>query len=78
MPHTKVALMPALWSMVLFLWCLRDVIRWLQAGQTPLLLAVRKNNVAMVRELAQARVDVNHMEQVSIVVCRSLCYRTCW
>ena len=37
----------------------------LQAGQTPLLLAVRKNNVAMVRELAQVRVDVNHMEQVS-------------
>ena len=37
----------------------------LQAGQTPLLLAVRKNNVAMVRELAQARVDVNHIEQVS-------------
>ena len=38
---------------------------WLQAGQTPLLLAVRKNNVAMVRELTRARVDVNHMEQVS-------------
>ena len=37
----------------------------LQAGQTPLLLAVRKNNVAMVRELVRARVDVNHMEQVS-------------
>ena len=35
-----------------------------QNGQTPLLLAVRKNNVAMVRELIAARVDVNQMEKV--------------
>ena len=33
-------------------------------GQTPLLLAVRKNNVAMVKELIGAGVDVNKMEQV--------------
>ena len=45
---------------------------WLQAGQTPLLLAVKKNNVAMVRELARVRVDVNHMEQVSSYLQRPL------
>ena len=37
---------------------------YLQAGQTPLLLAVRKNNMAIVRELVNARVDVDHMYEV--------------
>ncbi|CAI8018725.1 hypothetical protein GBAR_LOCUS11348 [Geodia barretti] len=32
-------------------------------GQTPLLLAVTKNNVAMVKEVIGAGVDVNKMEQ---------------
>jgi ankyrin repeat protein len=34
-----------------------------KAGQTPLLLAVWKNNMAIVRELVNARVDVDHMYQ---------------
>ena len=36
----------------------------LQGGQTPLLLAVRKNNTALVKELVRAKVNVNHIEQV--------------
>ena len=50
------------------------MICWLQEGQTPLLLAVKKNNVAMVRELTRVRVDVNHMEHVSHPVFSCLCY----
>ena len=38
-----------------------------QAGQTPLLLAVLKNNMAMVQELVLAGVDVNHSEKASDV-----------
>ena len=36
----------------------------LQAGQTPLLLAVRNNNVVIVKELVGAKVDVNYLDQV--------------
>ena len=36
-----------------------------QSGQTPLLLAVKNNNVGIVGELVGARVDVNQMEVVS-------------
>ena len=36
-----------------------------QDGQTPLLLAIRKKNTAMVRELVTAGVDGNYMEEVS-------------
>ena len=35
-----------------------------QRGQTALLQAVRHKNLEMVRELVQANVDVNQMEQV--------------
>ena len=35
-----------------------------QEGQTPLLLAVRNNNIAIVRELVAARVDVDYMQEV--------------
>ena len=35
-----------------------------QDGQTPLLLAVRKRNIAIARELLEAEVDVNYIEQV--------------
>ena len=35
-----------------------------QDGQTPLLLAVRKRNIAVVRELLGAEVELNHMEKV--------------
>ena len=35
-----------------------------QDGQTPLLLAVRKRNIAIVRELLGAEVALNHMEEV--------------
>ena len=33
-------------------------------GQTPLLLAVQNNNLAIVRELVAARVDVDYMQEV--------------
>ena len=35
-----------------------------QEGQTPLLLAVQNNNIAIVRELVAARVDVDYMQEV--------------
>ena len=38
-----------------------------QAGHTPLFLAVLNNNTVMVGELIQARVDVNHLNEVSDV-----------
>ena len=36
-----------------------------QEGQTPLLLAVRKRNIAMAKELLGAGADPNHIEEVS-------------
>ena len=35
-----------------------------QEGQTPLLLAIRKNNTAMVKELVRAGADVDYMAHV--------------
>ena len=34
-------------------------------GQTPLLLAIRKKNIAIVSEVVAVRADVNYMEDVS-------------
>ncbi|CAI8034155.1 Putative ankyrin repeat protein L93, partial [Geodia barretti] len=42
-------------------------------GQTPLLLAVRKYNVAMVKELIGAGVDVNKMEQEGLSALMMCC-----
>ena len=36
-----------------------------QDEQTPLLLAIRKKNIAIVRELVTVGADVNYMEDVS-------------
>ena len=41
-----------------------DLFIYSQDGQTPLLLAVRKRNIAIVRELLGAEVALNHMEKV--------------
>ena len=41
------------------------VCSYIQEGQAPLLLAVRNNNIAIVRELIAARVDVNCVHEVS-------------
>ena len=45
----------------------RILLHFLQRGQTPLLLATRKKNIVMVKELVEAEVDVNHMEEVSVI-----------
>jgi len=37
----------------------------LQEGQTPLLIAVRKGNVVLARELLEAGANPNYMEMVS-------------
>ena len=37
-----------------------------QRGQTPLLMATRKKKTDMVKELIEAKVDLNHMEEVSV------------
>ena len=47
----------------------------IQHGQTALLQAVRHKNQEMVRELVQANVDVNQMEQVCQLL-HSYCYIT--
>ena len=39
-----------------------------QEGQTPLLIAVRKGNVVLARELLEAGANPNHMEMVSVVL----------
>ena len=36
-----------------------------QGGKTPLLLAIRKKNIAIVRELVAVGADVNYIEDVS-------------
>ena len=42
----------------------RGLSNFSQDGQTPLLLAVRKRNIAVVRELLGVEVNLNHMEKV--------------
>ena len=37
-----------------------------QDGQTPLLIAVKKGNVVLARELLEAGANPNYMEKVSI------------
>ena len=39
-----------------------------QEGQTPLLLAVRKRNIAMAREILRYGADPNHLQEVSDVM----------
>ena len=39
-----------------------------QEGKTPLLIAVRKGNLVLARELLEAGANPNHMEEVSIVL----------
>ena len=48
-----------------------------QLGQTALLQAMRHKNLAMVRELVQANVDVNQIEQVMSVTLILSHYSTC-
>ena len=38
----------------------------IQEGQTPLLLAVRKRNIAMAREILRYSADPNHLQEVVI------------
>ena len=43
-----------------------------QKGQTPLLLATRKNDRATVQELLAADVDVDYIEEVSVHACTDI------
>ena len=54
-----------------------------QDGQTPLLIAIRKKNIAIVSELVTAGADVNYMEDVSntlfnLCVCDYTCILPEW
>ena len=40
----------------------------MQEGQTPLLLAVRKRNIDMAREILRHSADPNHLQEVSDVM----------
>ena len=44
---------------------LHHALPYTQEGQTPLLLAVKKRNIAMARELLGAGADPNHIQDVS-------------
>lgn len=39
-----------------------------QEGQTPLLIAMEKRNVILVRQLLEAGANPNHMDEVNIVL----------
>jgi len=47
----------------------------LQINQTPLLIAVRKGNIVIARELLEAGANPNHVEVVSVLSCDLTYYR---